>query len=80
MNTKVPVSERALTQRINRYLLAKNLSLKKRKSRYGWLGKFYLVAPYGVVRENVDIEVFARRAGILKSWEKIHSDPNMPSG
>ncbi len=68
--TKVPVSERALLQRINRRLVQDN---GKVKAGRGDLGAFYRIDTRlnGVVETDVDLEAFGRKLGVLAAWEAL---------
>lgn len=72
---KVYVTERALTQRINRKLRADNEVL--RSTRW-WersdLGRFYIVNTRinCIAGKDVDIEKLGHELGVLKPWEVHH--------
>ena len=73
--TTVPISMRALIQRINRKLVADNETLKV--SRGGRaeqdLGRYFIVdvSFNGVVRKNVDPEALGRELGVLHEYEHV---------
>jgi hypothetical protein len=71
---KLPVTTRALVQRLNRRLHDDELVLRKTRSRRAWidLGDFYLVnwRINGVVRYRVDLEELGREVGVLANWER----------
>ena len=71
---RVPVSERALTQRINRRLAEKEETLRKCSEKSKWwndLGDYYIVdlRTNGMIARHVDIEALGRDLGCLKPWE-----------
>ncbi len=83
---KVPVTARALVQRINRKLRGVDQLL--RKTRYdheagvngsesrAWqdLGDYYVVDLAGpIVEDHVDLEALGRKLGVLEPWEAIHT-------
>jgi hypothetical protein len=71
--TVVPVSARALHQRINRKLKAEGTVMKTSVGARARaeLGRFWIVSASGVVLENVDPVSFARKLGVLRSWEMV---------
>ncbi len=73
---QVPVSERAISQRLNRVLREKNQEI--RKTREGTiartnLGEWYIIDTEKnvVVYTNVDMEYHARYQKVLADWEKV---------
>lgn len=74
---KVPVTTRALTQRINRALRAKNQRLKlprgsRARADLGGVG--YYVIDYRrnrLVAQQVNIEALGRELGVLEPWEEL---------
>jgi hypothetical protein len=72
---KVPVSERALVQRVNRKLKEKNEKVLKSRSNGGGLtrGEYYLLDTdhHALVHESVDLEGMGRELGVLKDWEAL---------
>ena len=80
--SKVPISTRALTQRINRKLqsqdteLASADQLRLRSTRgaqaQSFLGDFYLVDIYrnAIFDHHIDPEVLGRKIGVLAKWEE----------
>jgi hypothetical protein len=72
----VPVTKRALIQRINRRLKGKwqSLHVCRRNSRY-WndLGDFYVVDTYrnSIVDTCVDPETYGRSLGVLNAYEQV---------
>ncbi len=68
----VPVSERALVQRINRKLAGKQLV----KTRGIWalpeLGRYYTVSDRNtIVDTHVALEGFGRKLHVLQPWESL---------
>jgi hypothetical protein len=72
---KVPVSTRALIQRVNRKLEAKNMQLKVTRGMRAVadLGEFYVIdaSRNFVVDKYVNIEELGRKVGALQPWEKL---------
>ena len=71
---RVPVSERALVQRINR-VLAKDYEVLRRprgRSR-GELGRYYRLSTFhNVVKDkSVNLEALGRELGCLQEWERL---------
>jgi hypothetical protein len=71
---KIPVSERAAVQRINRALKPDDRMLKKGRGRIR--GQYYVVdfAHNWVVHENVGIPALANELGVLAEWEEVVFD------
>ena len=68
---KVPISKRALVQRLRRALWAEGKHLRTARAHKRKLfGHYYLVGPKELV-ENVDIEKLARDLGLLKPGESL---------
>lgn len=72
---KVPVTMRALTQRISRKLAQDDELLKKSvgaRLRQD-VGEYYVlnVRLNAVTRMNVDPESFGRKLGVLRAWESV---------
>jgi hypothetical protein len=78
---RVPVTERAIVQRINRKLDGRCASKPGRPYKVvalkgaarGELGKWVLVRDLHVERDNVDLDAFGRELEVLKPWEEIAS-------
>jgi hypothetical protein len=75
---KVPVTMRALIQRINRKLTTERgyVIKKTRGNRWrGELGDYYAVDPKRncVVSEYIEPEDLGRELGVLRDWEKVRS-------
>jgi mRNA-degrading endonuclease HigB of HigAB toxin-antitoxin module len=72
---KVPVTRRALIQRVNRALEKNGEQLKATKGAQAQLdlGEFYVVDVSGnsVSRKDVDLERLARELGALKPYETL---------
>jgi hypothetical protein len=66
---RVPVTARAVLQRVNRLLAKDDEQLRwyRRGAKYLHLD----VARNVILSEHVDFEAFARDAGALKEWEEI---------
>ena len=73
--TKVPVSERAIIQRINRKLKPKDAKLKKLRSKKAWsnLGDYYIVHKKQnfVLDTFIRLESYARELEVLADWEEL---------
>ena len=72
----MPVTMRALIQRINRKLATERGYLLKitRGNRWrGELGDYYAVDPNrnSIVRDHVEPEDLGRELGVLRDWEKV---------
>lgn len=72
---KVPITMRALTQRINRKLAEDDEQLKKAgsaKSRQE-VGDYFIinVRLNAVVRLDVDPEALGHKLGVLREWESV---------
>jgi hypothetical protein len=72
---KIPVSTRALTQRVNRALRKDGKVLKGRPGR-GPKGRYYIVnlARNVVVKHDVDPETLGRSLGVLAAYEEVRDD------
>jgi hypothetical protein len=72
---KVPVSERAVMQRINRLLAKDGEMLKKsRPSKFhNRLGDFYRldVQHNAIIEMNVNLEALAQEKNVLAKWEVL---------
>jgi hypothetical protein len=71
---KIPVSERAAVQRINRKLKPREQMLKKGRGRYR--GQYYVIDFNRnlLVHENVGIPALADDLGVLAEWEEVVFD------
>ena len=70
----VPVTEKALYQRINRKLRMQDSALKRARGRVqSALGDYFVVDYYqNIVREHhVDLEQLGRRLKALEEWEAL---------
>ena len=71
----VPVTERALIQRINRALRKEDQVLRQARSERVRLdlGTFYVVDVRRnlLLEKDVDLETFARDLGVLKGYEHV---------
>ena len=74
-NPRVPVTVRALVQRINRNLAKDGRALHAARGERARLdvGDFYVidVSVNGVVKTNVDPEAMGREMGVLQAWERV---------
>lgn len=74
-DTQVPVSHRALWQRIDRQLRATSTRRLRRARGIGrhTLGDLYMVdlEHNGVVARNVDLEALGREMGVLQAFEGL---------
>jgi hypothetical protein len=73
--TKVPVTARALVQRINRCLVRDGMKLKKTKGVQAFLtlGDYFTIDTTGnyVIDKKVDIEYLGRKRRVLAAWERL---------
>jgi hypothetical protein len=71
----VPVTERALIQRINRALRQDDQILRQARGEHARreLGNFYIVdvGRNFLAAQHVDLEALARELGVLKAYEHI---------
>ena len=75
--SKVPVTMRALVQRINRNLAEKEMQLKKSRGRLrSDVGEYYVldINRNFIAKQHVDPEDLGRRLGVLSDWEKAVDD------
>jgi hypothetical protein len=73
-HTTVPVSMRALVQRINRKLKADGEMLKMARGRAASsVGRYFICNPQRnwIVKERVDPEALGRELGVLAAWERV---------
>jgi hypothetical protein len=74
---KVPVTIRALLQRINRKLAAmegsrgRQLRATRGTTHRENLGDYYLLTQAGVLTKRVDPEKLGRELEVLKEWERL---------
>jgi hypothetical protein len=70
---KLPVSERAVIQRINRKLKSDNEMVRKARGSARSLGEYYVIDfnRNWITGQNVDIEELARELGVLREWETV---------
>ena len=72
---KVPVSTRAIIQRINRKLAKDGDKLRKNRSQRWWpeMGDYYIVDEErnAFIRGHVDLEDLGRELGVLEDWETV---------
>ena len=71
---KVPVTMRALIQRINRKLASDNEMLRRTRGQASVdLGVYHVidVSKNAVVGKDIDPEAYGRDLGVLKPWERL---------
>ena len=68
---KIPISKRALVQRLNRHLRKQNEALRGKRGEN--TGEYYLVdfKRNAVVEDSVAIEKLGRELGVLKPYERL---------
>jgi hypothetical protein len=74
---KVPVSERALIQRINRKLGPEGKMLKVARSRAeSFVGRHYIldIKRSWIVAQHCDPEALGRKLGVLAEWEGVNGN------
>lgn len=69
----VPVSSRALVQRVNRKIRNDGRTLKIARSpdAISSVGKYFVIGDKGVTDQGIDLEAFARKLGVLAEWENV---------
>jgi hypothetical protein len=71
---KVPLTARAVLQRVNRKLTAEQRQLRAAHgNERNTLGDFYVVdlRGGGVCDADVDLEKLARKLGVMREWETL---------
>jgi hypothetical protein len=69
---KIPVSKRAVLQRISRALRLRNLELRTaRADKRKMLGEYYVVGLKGLVEKDVDLDELAAELEVLEPWEQF---------
>ena len=75
---RVPVTMRALVQRINRRLRKEEEMLRKARGTRWWrdLGEWYIVNfnRNTIVAGHVDPKELGRELGVLRNWETVASE------
>ena len=71
---KVPVSDRALIQRINRKLAPEQQMKVARGRAEMTLGRYYIVDRHGVTAWNCDLAEWGREVGVLAPHEELSED------
>jgi hypothetical protein len=72
--TKVPVTKRALLQRVNRALAKQGQAVKTWRT-FGRKGKLFLIDLNGPLLDaNVDLVALAKRLGAIQEWEALSKD------
>jgi len=71
--TKVPVTSRALVQRINRKLKVEDEEVRRMRGTRPDFGDYYRVnvRVNGVVDKSVELAELGRELGVLKEWERV---------
>jgi hypothetical protein len=71
----VPVTVRAITQRINRKLAEQNEQLKRSRGERSSsdLGDYYVLdfSRNAVVADHVNLATLAKELGVLRPWERV---------
>ena len=69
----VPVTVRALTQRLNRVLAQDGKELKKTRGAPAIrdLGAYYVCSSDSVLSHHVDLETLGRQLGALEAYERL---------
>jgi hypothetical protein len=69
----VPVTQRAVVQRLSRRLEADGKVLKKARGAYAAdaLGDYFVLRNGSVINHHVDLEAFARESGALAEYEQL---------
>lgn len=74
---KVPVTERALYQRINRRLAhdRKRLCASRSSSVETTVGRYYVLDKdiHAIIATHVDLEEIAQEVGALAEWERLEA-------
>ena len=71
---KMPVTVRALVQRINRALASDGKRLRATRGRIA--GTYYLVAGGRVTQSAVNLDALGRKLGVLHEWETLEGGKN----
>ncbi len=77
---KVPISERALTQRINRKLQQQNnpekLIATRGDAARKQFGRYYAVETMtsALTRDHVDLEKLGHKLGVIQPWEELRAE------
>jgi hypothetical protein len=74
--TKVPVTERALLQRINRKLRKEQDSVVKKARGENvalTIGEYFMVGFHSnaVMEQDVDLKKLGKELGVLRAWESL---------
>ena len=76
---RVPVTRRALVQRVNRALATQGQRLKSHAGRPGVgardIGRYFIVAGDVVKHRYVNLEQLGRKLGALKPYEQLAEEP-----
>jgi hypothetical protein len=73
---RLPITERALVQRLRRHLSKDNerLLTNRRPERFGpaFVGKYYILDGRNIMTDhNVDIVKMAKELGAIRPWEQL---------
>lgn len=69
---QVPVTPRALTQRLNRVLAKEGKVLRgARGKQKTQLGDYYILKGDGVIETRVDLAALGRKLKVLAAWEEL---------
>ena len=76
---RVPVTRRAMLQRLKRILARQGETLKAHPGRPGdepgigerHVGRYFIVTDGKVTRRDVDVEALARKVGALQPYEEL---------
>ncbi|MGD0115622.1 MAG: hypothetical protein ABSC13_06425 [Dehalococcoidia bacterium] len=73
MDKLVPVSRRALVQRINRKLALNGEALRKGRGRWADEMGYYIIDVNGnlLVAKDCDLVALGRELGVLRGWESV---------
>jgi hypothetical protein len=69
----VPVSTRAISQRLNRLLAVEGKELRKTRGgpALDALGRYYILGNNSVLSHHINLEQFARKLGVLAEHEQL---------
>ncbi len=74
MAAKIPVTVRALVQRINRTLASDDKRLRATRGRGA--ATYFIVSGGRVTRSAVDLDALGRKLGVLHEWETLKGGQN----
>jgi len=73
MATHIPVTARALVQRLNR-VLPRGVKIKKSGRGFAvkkTVGEWYMIRNNRVVRTHLNLEAHARKLGVIAAYERL---------